>query len=225
MAWAFHSAGFDTYDIHMSDLINGKVKLSTSDFRGVVFPGGFSYGDVLGAGVGWAKTILMNKSVSEDISAFFNNEKVFVLGVCNGCQMLSNLASLVPGVGEHRWPKFVKNSSVQFEARICQVKVLEPEKPNSKKCLFLKDMDGSILPISVAHGEGRTEYDPEYESDILDLAVLSYRTPSGEIAGGDEYYPYNPNGSKYGITGVTSPCGRFLAMMPHPGNLNFISLF
>ncbi|KAJ3384745.1 hypothetical protein HDU92_003431 [Lobulomyces angularis] len=217
LAYAFHAAGFDTTDVHMSELIEGTVRLSNSDFRGLACPGGFSYGDVFGAGNGWAKSILMHEEVGRDVKLFFDRGDTFVIGVCNGCQMLSAISILIPGVGnvstgkpKTKWPKFTYNASSQYESRLSLVKVLP------SPCIFLKGMNGTIAPIAVAHGEGKTKFeDSDAELNMMELACIQYTTPAGEIAS-EENYPYNPNGSKNGLTGFTSPCGRFLAMMPHP---------
>jgi phosphoribosylformylglycinamidine synthase len=206
MAWAFHAAGFTVLDIHMSDLIAGR---GLDDVRGLVFAGGFSYGDVLGAGVGWGKGILMNPKVREVVLAFFERGDTFVLGVCNGCQMLSTLAALVPGLdngdGGSKWPRVERNISSAFEARTVLCKVMP------SPCIFLKGMDKSIAPIAVAHGEGRIDLDEKY----MELACMQYVLPSGEPAQTGDY-PANPNGSGKGVAGVTSPCGRFMGIMPHP---------
>lgn len=206
MAWAFDKAGFDTVDVHMSDILEGRVSLD--EFKGLVACGGFSYGDVLGAGGGWAKSVLFNERAREQFAAFFAREDSFSLGVCNGCQMLSQLKSLIPGA--ENWPTFVRNESEQFEARVSMVRV---EKSPS---ILLAGMEGSKLPIAVAHGEGRAEF--------RDSAHLRSMQSSSQIAMRyiDNYgqvttrYPANPNGSPSGITGLTTPDGRVTIMMPHP---------
>ena len=206
MAAAFHRAGFNTVDVHMSDILSGRIDLA--DFKGLAACGGFSYGDVLGAGEGWAKSILFNPRAREAFEAFFHREDSFALGVCNGCQMMSNLHSLVPGA-EH-WPRFVRNRSEQFEARFSMVEI--PESPS----ILLSGMAGSRLPVAVAHGEGRAEF--------RDAAQLQALASSGNVAlryvdnGGapTEHYPANPNGSPQGITGLSSADGRVTIMMPHP---------
>ncbi|MBD5772691.1 phosphoribosylformylglycinamidine synthase [Marinomonas colpomeniae] len=206
MAAAFHKAGFVPVDVHMSDILSGRTKLD--EFNGLVACGGFSYGDVLGAGEGWAKSILFNPVARDQFESFFKREDTFTLGVCNGCQMLSTLHELIPGT-EH-WPKFVRNESAQFEGRLVQVEV---QKSNS---ILLAGMEGSRMPIAVAHGEGQTEY--RNEGDIAALAksaqiALRYVDNYGQAT---ERYPFNPNGSAEGVTGLTSEDGRVTIMMPHP---------
>ena len=204
MAAAFDRAGFATVDVHMSDILTGSVTLD--GFRGLVACGGFSYGDVLGAGEGWAKSILFNEQARAQFKAFFERNDTFALGVCNGCQMLSNLHELIPGA-EH-WPHFVRNMSEQFEARVSMVEVQESDS------LFFAGMAGSRMPIAVAHGEGRAEFADG--SDIDELAgqiALRYTDNYGKVT---EQYPQNPNGSPQGITGLTAADGRVTIMMPHP---------
>ena len=206
MAAAFDRAEFDSVDVHMSDLVSGRVDLNT--FKGLVACGGFSYGDVLGAGEGWAKSILFNAQLRDKFQNFFHQKDVFSLGICNGCQMLANLKSLIPGA-EH-WPKFVRNNSEEFEARFSLVKV---EKSPS---IFLMDMEGSVIPVAVSHGEGRVKfYDDSQFNQISSSDGISLRfvDHSMKIT---EKYPFNPNGSKSGVTGVTSLDGRANIMMPHP---------
>jgi len=204
MAAAFHRAGFDCVDVHMSDLIEGRVSLG--QFRGLVACGGFSYGDVLGAGEGWAKSILFNRRVRDQFLAFFTRPDTFALGVCNGCQMLSNLHDLIPGA-EH-WPHFVRNRSEQFEARFVTVEVME------SPSILLRGMAGSRLPIAVAHGEGRAEFrDLDHLAKGRSAVSLRFVENTGEVA---TRYPANPNGSPEGITGLTSRDGRVTIMMPHP---------
>ena len=206
MAAAFHKAGFTPVDVHMSDILSGRITLD--QFSGLVACGGFSYGDVLGAGEGWAKSILFNPIAREQFKAFFNRPDTFTLGVCNGCQMLSNLYELIPGAGH--WPKFVRNQSAQFEARLVQVEV---QKSNS---ILLAGMEGSRLPIVVAHGEGLTEYRDDQDMATLAAAnqiSLRYVDNYGQAT---ERYPFNPNGSAQGVTGLTSEDGRVTIMMPHP---------
>jgi phosphoribosylformylglycinamidine synthase len=206
MAASFDRAGFNTFDVHMSDIIAGRVSLQ--DFAGVVACGGFSYGDVLGAGEGWAKSILFNSRARDEFEAFFNRNDSIALGVCNGCQMMSNLRELIPGAAH--WPHFVKNQSEQFEARLAMVEVME------SSSLFFNGMAGSKMPIAVAHGEGFTEFSNESAVNKVladKLVTLRYvdnaSTPTTR-------YPFNPNGSPEGITGLTSEDGRFSIMMPHP---------
>lgn len=206
MAAAFDRAGFNSVDVHMSDLLSGRVSLDA--FKGVVACGGFSYGDVLGAGEGWAKTVLFNTSVRDQFEQFFHRNDSFTLGVCNGCQMMSNLKGLIPGA-DH-WPRFVRNISEQFEARVSLVKIQE-----SPSVLF-KGMAGSHMPIAIAHGEGYAEFAND--------AALQHCDQSGTVAARfidnnlnvTESYPANPNGSPLGITSVTSLDGRATILMPHP---------
>ncbi len=206
MAAAFTRAGFRAVDVHMTDLLSGRVTLR--DFRGLAACGGFSYGDVLGAGEGWAKSILFNDHARAEFAAFFAREDTFTLGVCNGCQMLSNLKSIIPG-SDH-WPRFVQNQSERYESRYASVKI-EP----SPSILFA-GMTGSVLPIAVAHGEGFTEF--------ADAAALNHCAASGLVAARfvdnhhqpTEAYPLNPNGSPQGLTAFTTTSGRVTIMMPHP---------
>jgi phosphoribosylformylglycinamidine synthase len=204
MAAAFHRAGFQCEDVHMSDILEGRVTLER--FRGLVACGGFSYGDVLGAGEGWAKSILFHARARDQFQAFFERSDSFALGVCNGCQMLSNLHELIPGA-EH-WPHFVRNRSEQFEARVAMVEVLQ------SPSILLRGMVGSRMPIAVAHGEGRAEFrDAAHLAAARELAALRYVENGGGVASA---YPANPNGSPEGITGLTSSDGRVTIMMPHP---------
>ena len=204
MANSFHRSGFASVDVHMSDILSGRTTLD--EFRGLVACGGFSYGDVLGAGEGWAKSILFNPRAREQFQAFFEREDTFTLGVCNGCQMLSNLHELVPGSGH--WPHFVRNRSEQFEGRFITVQVQETPS------IMLQGMQGSRLPIVVAHGEGRAEFsDQAHKQSASGLVALQYVENSGEIA---QRYPANPNGSPQGIAGLSSEDGRVTIMMPHP---------
>ncbi|HEC17913.1 MAG TPA: phosphoribosylformylglycinamidine synthase [Gammaproteobacteria bacterium] len=204
MAAAFDRAGFEAVDVHMSDIIAGRVSLA--DFQGLVACGGFSYGDVLGAGEGWAKSILFNPRARDAFAAFFARGDSFGLGVCNGCQMMSNLHELIPGA--EQWPHFERNSSEQFEGRLSLVEVLD------SPSLFMAGMAGSRLPIAVAHGEGRAVF-RDGPQPVLDagLATLRYVDNHGRAT---ERYPANPNGSPQGITGLTTSDGRFSIMMPHP---------
>jgi phosphoribosylformylglycinamidine synthase len=206
MAAAFDCAGFDSVDVHMSDIIGGRVSLQA--FQGLVACGGFSYGDVLGAGEGWAKSILFNPRARDEFQAFFERDDSFGLGVCNGCQMMSNLHELIPG--SELWPRFVRNNSEQFEARFTLVEVLD------SASIFLQGMVGSRLPIAVAHGEGRAEFaNASGARAALDGGIvgLHYVDNYGNSA---EFYPANPNGSPLGITGLSNTDGRFTIMMPHP---------
>ncbi len=202
MAAAFDRAGFTAVDVHMSDILAGRVFLK--DFKGAVACGGFSYGDVLGAGQGWARTILFNGRARDEFSAFFGRPDTFALGVCNGCQMMSALKSLVPGA-EH-WPRFVRNRVEQFEARFTMVEV--PESPS----LFFAGMAGSRMPVVVSHGEGRADFSETGDAAKV-LAAMRYLDNAGNAT---EVYPYNPNGSPAGVTAVTTADGRFTIMMPHP---------
>jgi phosphoribosylformylglycinamidine synthase len=204
MAAAFHLAGFECVDVHMSDIIAGRLDLE--HFRGLAVCGGFSYGDVLGAGEGWAKSILFNSRARDSFQAFFERTDTFALGVCNGCQMLSNLHELIPGA-DH-WPHFVGNRSEQFEARLVMVEV------SDSPSVLLNGMAGSRLPIVVAHGEGRAELRSGSRPDLLqDQVALRFVENGGAVA---ERYPANPNGSPDGITGLTTGDGRVTVMMPHP---------
>ncbi len=204
MAAAFHRAGFEAIDVHMSDILEGRLTLA--DFKGLVACGGFSYGDVLGAGEGWAKSILFNAQAREIFEHFFQRSDTFALGVCNGCQMLSNLHQLIPGA-DH-WPHFVRNRSEQFEARLVSVEISETPS------VLLQGMAGSRLPIVVAHGEGRAEFrDEPHLASAQSLTTLRYIENSGGVA---QRYPANPNGSPEGIAGLTTEDGRVTIMMPHP---------
>ncbi|MGE5385965.1 MAG: phosphoribosylformylglycinamidine synthase, partial [Betaproteobacteria bacterium] len=202
MAAAFDRAGFQAVDVHMSDLLAGRVSLA--DFKGLVACGGFSYGDVLGAGQGWAKTILMHEGCRDEFAAFFARPDTFALGICNGCQMMSALKSLVPGA-EH-WPAFRRNRVEQFEARFVLTEVLE------SPSLFFAGMEGSRIPIVVSHGEGRAVFEGAADQGKV-AAALRYIDNAGLPT---ETYPANPNGSPGGLTGVTTADGRFTIMMPHP---------
>jgi phosphoribosylformylglycinamidine synthase len=202
MACAFTKAGFDSYDIHMSDLIAGRFDLA--DFKGFVACGGFSYGDVLGAGEGWAKTILFNARLKDSFEKFFHRPDTFALGVCNGCQMLSSMAKLIPGA--EAWPKFTRNKSEKFEARLIQVAITE------SPSIFFKGMTGSIAPIAVAHGEGFADFSQQGDKTKA-LTAMHYLNHYGQPT---EQYPFNPNGSPDGIASVTTPDGRFTVLMPHP---------
>jgi phosphoribosylformylglycinamidine synthase len=206
MAAAFDKAGFDSVDVHMSDILAERVQLK--DFNGLVACGGFSYGDVLGAGEGWAKSILFNEPAKQQFSRFFEDTSKFALGVCNGCQMISNLRSIIPGTDA--WPHFVRNQSEQFEARTVMVEI--PESPS----IFLTGMAGSKMPIAVAHGEGRAEFRDESHKEqakTSGLVALQYVDNYGKIT---EKYPLNPNGSPAGMNGFTTEDGRVTIMMPHP---------
>ena len=207
MAAAFNAAGFTPVDVHMTDLLNSSHSLG--EYKGLAACGGFSYGDVLGAGGGWANTILFNDHVKDKLMKFFNRSDVFSLGVCNGCQMMSMLKDLIPGA--EAWPRFVKNTSEQFEARLCLVEV-----QNSPSILF-KDMEGSVIPIVVSHGEGKTYNGSASLVNKNDkLVTMRYVDNKNKIT---EDYPANPNGSPGGATAYTTKDGRFNIMMPHPERL------
>lgn len=206
MAAAFDKAGFTAVDVHMSDVLSGRASLV--DFKGLVACGGFSYGDVLGAGEGWAKSILFNASARDQFEAFFNREDTFSLGICNGCQMMSNLKSLIPGA-DH-WPHFVRNISEQFEARVSLVKI------EDSPSVLMKGMAGSHLPVAVAHGEGRAEFKNTVEQQAcIDTGTVGMRFIDDGLNIASQY-PANPNGSPDGITSLSSLDGRTTIMMPHP---------
>ncbi|NLG76156.1 MAG: phosphoribosylformylglycinamidine synthase [Xanthomonadaceae bacterium] len=206
MAAALYRAGFEPYDVHMTDLVAGRARLA--DFRGFVACGGFSYGDVLGAGEGWAKSILFNAQLREEFARFFERTDTFSLGICNGCQMMSALRELIPGAD--RWPRFVRNRSEQFEARLSLVEVTK------SPSIFFAGMEGSRMPIAVAHGEGRAEFatpaglNALIEANLMTLRFVdNYGRPT-------ERYPANPSGAPAGLTGITSSDGRATLLMPHP---------
>jgi phosphoribosylformylglycinamidine synthase len=202
MAYAFTEAGFEAVDVHMTDLQTGRHRLA--DFLGVVACGGFSYGDTLGAGEGWARSILFNPRLAEQFAAFFQRKDSFALGVCNGCQMMAALGGIVPG--SEAWPKFTRNRSEQFEARLSMVEVLD------SPSLFFAGMAGSRLPIAVAHGEGYADFSQRGDPARV-LAALRFVDHHGRPT---EAYPANPNGSAGGLTAVTTAGGRYTALMPHP---------
>ena len=201
-AYVMHKSGFTAVDVHMSDLIAGRTRLA--DFAGIIAVGGFSYGDVLGAGEGWAKTILFNEQLAEQFSAFFQRKDTFGLGICNGCQMLSNLKSIIPGA--HDWPKFTRNKSEQFEGRFVMAEVAD------SPSIFMQGMAGTQTPIVVSHGEGYADFTATGDLNKV-IAGLRFVDNAGQAT---EVYPYNPNGSPQGIAAVTTHDGRFTAMMPHP---------
>jgi phosphoribosylformylglycinamidine synthase len=201
MAAAFDRAGFTAVDVHMTDIIAGRVGLR--EFSGFAAGGGFSYGDVLGAGEGWAKSILFNGRAREEFEGFFQRPDTFALGACNGCQMMSNLVEIIPGAAD--WPRFVRNQSEQFEARFVTVEV------QRSPSLFFEGMAGSRIPVVVAHGEGRAEF--AAQPAAAPLVALRYVDNCGAVT---ERYPANPNGSPGGVTGLTTPDGRFTILMPHP---------
>jgi phosphoribosylformylglycinamidine synthase len=202
MAWAMDQSGFETVDVHMTDLQAGRVRLD--GFAGLVACGGFSYGDTLGAGEGWARSILFNPLLAEAFAAFFGRRDTFALGVCNGCQMMAALAPIIPGASA--WPRFVRNRSEQFEARLSLVEVLD------SPSLFFAGMAGSRLPIAVSHGEGRADFSRQGSAAQV-LAAMRFVDSMGQAT---EAYPANPNGSPAGLTAVTTADGRFTALMPHP---------
>lgn len=206
MAAVFDRAGFNAIDVHMSDLISGRRNLN--DFNAMVACGGFSYGDVLGAGGGWAKSILFNPMLRDQFSKFFANPNTLALGVCNGCQMVSNLAEIIPGT--ENWPRFVRNKSERFEARAAMVKI------NDTNSLWFNGMAGSHMPIAVSHGEGQVEFknpqqlaNLQQQNLVIAQYVDSHLNPT-------EQYPANPNGSALGITAIGNTDGRVAIMMPHP---------
>jgi phosphoribosylformylglycinamidine synthase len=206
MAAAFTRAGFSAIDVHMTDILSGRISLR--DFRGVAACGGFSYGDVLGAGEGWAKSILFNPRARAEFEAFFAREDTFALGICNGCQMMSNLHSLIPGSGH--WPRFVQNKSERFEARFCSLKI------ESSPSIFFRGMEGSVIPIVVSHGEGFTEFPNAEAASACNASGLVAARYVDNNHAATEHYPLNPNGSPFGITALTTTTGRVMIMMPHP---------
>ncbi|WP_439519025.1 phosphoribosylformylglycinamidine synthase [Hydrogenophaga sp.] len=202
MAYAFTQAGFEAFDVHMTDLQTGRAKLA--DFKGVVACGGFSYGDTLGAGIGWARSITFNAGLSDQFQAFFGRQDTFGLGVCNGCQMFAELADIIPGA--EAWPRFTTNQSERFEARLSLVEVLE------SPSLFFQGMSGTRMPIAVAHGEGYANFHHRGDAARA-IAAMRFVDHHGSAT---EAYPFNPNGSPGGLTAVTTADGRFTALMPHP---------
>ena len=206
MAAVFHRAGFAPVDVHMTDLIAGRVRLD--DYKGLVACGGFSYGDVLGAGEGWAKSILWNPRIRAAFQRYFERDDTFTLGVCNGCQMMAALKDLVPGAAH--WPRFVRNRSEQFEGRVGLVEVLPTPS------IFFAGMAGSVMPIAIAHGEGRAEFvDAAAATACEATGLVSLRFVDNRGSPAVDY-PANPNGSPGGITGLTSRDGRATILMPHP---------
>ncbi len=202
MSYSMHQAGFDTFDVHMSDLQTGRARLD--QFQGFIACGGFSYGDTLGAGEGWARSVMFNPVLAEQFAAFFQRQDTFALGVCNGCQMLAALSPIIPGA--QAWPKFTRNKSEQFEARLSLVEVLE------SPSIFFKGMAGSRLPIAVAHGEGFADFSQRGDARAVHRAMRFVDNTGAPT----EAYPFNPNGSPDGLTSVTTPDGRFTVLMPHP---------
>lgn len=213
MAWAFNLAGFSAVDVHMTDIISGNVSLSS--FVGMAACGGFSYGDVLGAGQGWSKSVLLHEETRNEFQSFFERPDTFALGVCNGCQFLSRLKDIIPGA--KGWPSFERNASEQYEGRVCMVRVSDPD-PSSPS-VFLHGMDGTSLPIAVAHGEGRASFAGSPGSSAQALVkqnMAPVRFVDNTSLQPTMRYPFNPNGSPEGIAGVRSLDGRVLAIMPHP---------
>ena len=220
MAYGFHVAGFLAVDVHMTDIISGRVSLSS--FVGMAACGGFSYGDVLGAGQGWAKSVLLHSETRKQFKEFFERPDTFTLGVCNGCQFLTRLSALIPEA-EGSWPVFERNISEQYEARVCMVKISDPD-PSSPS-VFLHGMDGSSLPIAVAHGEGRATFEPcprnplpssQQAENLVKSGLVPLRYVDNNTLQPTQQYPFNPNGSPEAIAGVRSKDGRVLALMPHP---------
>jgi len=202
MAYAFAQAGFESHDVHMTDLQTGRVSLK--EFKGLVACGGFSYGDTLGAGIGWARSITFNPLLADEFKSFFARKDVFGLGVCNGCQMFAELADIIPGAQD--WPRFTTNQSERFEARLSMVEVL------TSPSLFFQDMAGSRMPIAVSHGEGFANFKFRGHAQQA-IAAMRFVDNLGKPT---DHYPANPNGSPNGLTAVTTADGRFTAMMPHP---------
>jgi len=202
MAYAFHTAGFEAHDVHMTDLQSGRARLK--DFQGLVACGGFSYGDTLGAGIGWARSITFNPALADQFKSFFARADTFALGVCNGCQMFAELAEIIPGAQD--WPRFTANQSERFEARLSMVEILP------SPSLFLAGMAGSRLPIAVAHGEGYANFKHRGNAARV-VGAMRFVDNHGRATA---QYPFNPNGSEGGLTAVTTADGRFTAMMPHP---------
>lgn len=202
MAWAFDKAGFEAQDVHMTDLLSGRARLD--DVQGLVAVGGFSYGDVLGAGEGWARTIRYNNQLADQFAAYFGRSDTFALGVCNGCQMMAALAGMIPGA--QHWPRFTRNQSEKYEARLSLVEI--PDSPS----LFMQGMAGTRVPVAVAHGEGYADFSSQGELSKVKSA-LNFVDNTGRPT---EQYPCNPNGSPQGLTGVTTEDGRFTVLMPHP---------
>ena len=202
MAWAFHQAGFEAIDVHMSDLLAGNIGLD--ELKGLVAVGGFSYGDVLGAGEGWARTIRYNSLLADQFSSYFARPDTFALGVCNGCQMMAALSDLIPGA--QHWPRFTRNISEKYEARLLMVSV------EDSPSLFMTDLQGAVLPVAVAHGEGFANFDRQGDAAKVH-AALRYTDNRGRVT---MDYPANPNGSPAGLAGATTADGRFTVLMPHP---------
>lgn len=213
MAFAFNTAGFSAVDVHMTDIINGRVSLAS--FVGLAACGGFSYGDVLGAGQGWAKSVLLHENTRQEFKNFFERPDTFALGVCNGCQFLSRMKSLIPGAED--WPSFERNASEQYEGRVAMVRISDPDP--SRPSVFFHGMDGSSLPIAVAHGEGRASFSPSASVSAASFVrdgLAPVRYVDNATLKPTMKYPFNPNGSPEGIAAVRTPNGRVLAIMPHP---------
>jgi len=200
MAAAFTQAGFIASDVHMSDILSGRISLSV--FHGIAACGGFSYGDVLGAGRGWANSILYNNQTKEEFSQFFSRSDSFALGVCNGCQMISNLKEIIPGT--QNWPSFERNTSEQFEARFTSVEI------QNSDSLFFDGMAGSIMPIAIAHGEGRVSFASSQNKSNISVKYVDYQGIPTQT------YPHNPNGSEAATASLCNDSGRVTIMMPHP---------
>jgi len=201
-SYALDQAGFDTFDVHMSDLQTGRARLD--QFQGFIACGGFSYGDTLGAGEGWARSVMFNPALADQFAAFFQRTDTFALGVCNGCQMMAALSPIIPGASA--WPQFTRNRSEQFEARLSLVEVLD------SPSIFFGGMAGSRIPVAVAHGEGYADFSQRGDTKAVHRA-MRFVDNAGQAT---EAYPFNPNGSPEGLTAVTTPDGRFTALMPHP---------
>ena len=200
MAAAFTQAGFAASDVHMSDILSGRISLS--EFHGIAACGGFSYGDVLGAGRGWANSILYNNQTKEEFHQFFSRGDSFALGVCNGCQMISNIKEIIPGTQD--WPSFERNTSEQFEARFTSVEI------QNSDSLFFDGMAGSIMPIAIAHGEGRANFSSLQNENNIAIKYVDYQGIPTQT------YPHNPNGSEAAVASLCNESGRVTIIMPHP---------
>ena len=200
MAAAFTKAGFEATDVHMSQILSGEVSLSR--FKGLAACGGFSYGDVLGAGRGWANSILLNHKAKDEFSEYFLRNDSFTLGVCNGCQMISNLRDIIPGT--ENWPSFERNTSEQFEARFTGVRI------NNSKSLFFAGMQDSVMPIAIAHGEGKASFKSKLPENTISMQYVDHSGNASQI------YPHNPNGSENAAAAICDETGRVTIMMPHP---------
>ena len=204
MAMAFHKAGFESYDVHMQDLLNGHINLN--DFQGMAACGGFSYGDVLGAGKGWANSILFHQNIKQQFLDYFADNNKFTLGVCNGCQMLSSLKSLIPGT--ELWPEFLKNTSEQFEARFSSIAI--DESPS----IFFAGMHGAHIPVAISHGEGRAVFKNNQQDIVKSNMIAGTYVDNAGIKA--QNYPFNPNGSEFSTAAITNKEGNVMIMMPHP---------